>query len=68
MEKRQAAPYSFMGQEGIQPQNKMFVEELGFLISAAFFLSFAVHIKLPVNYACMLFVFSFRNLSTQQRG
>lgn len=67
-EKLQAAPYSFMRQEGIQPQNKMSVEELGSLFFSAFFLGFAVHVKLPVHYACMLFVFSFRNPSTQQRG
>lgn len=67
MENLQAVLYS-LRHEGIKLQNQAPVEEPGCLISAFFALRFAVPVKLPVIYVCVLFVFRFRNPSIQQRG
>lgn len=54
--------------EGIDLWNQTSVEDPGCLISLVSVLEFAVPIKLPGIYVCVLFVFCCRNPSIQQRG
>lgn len=68
MENLWAISYSLGDTRGIKLQTQMSVAEPGCLISSAFVLKFAVPVRLPVIYVCVLFVFHFRNPSIQQRG